>query len=140
MTLATQWRLWRTGRVPSAALVHISGGPDIQTPGRIWIDTDAACGVTGRTDPDDCFAILWLVTQGFDIAGISTSFGNAPGDVASDRVTAWVTMMAQHGVSAPAVFAGHTEAPAHSAPIPPGVASLREALQAGSLTILAFDV
>jgi purine nucleosidase len=50
--------------------------------GRLWIDTDAACGHGTRTDPDDCFAIALLArAMGDRIAGISTVAGNAPLEV-----------------------------------------------------------
>lgn len=55
--------------------------------GRLWIDTDAACGHGLRTDPDDCLAIVLLARARSDrIAGISTVAGNAPLDVV-DRTT-----------------------------------------------------
>ena len=45
---------------------------------RVWIDTDPACGIGAMTDPDDCFALLYLLAApNIDIAGISTTFGNA---------------------------------------------------------------
>jgi purine nucleosidase len=50
--------------------------------GRLWIDTDAACGRDARTDPDDCLAITLLARAAGDrIAGISTVAGNAPLEV-----------------------------------------------------------
>lgn len=50
---------WQTGRDDLAPLALVPGGPEVALEGRIWIDTDAACGAT-RSDPDDCLAILWL--------------------------------------------------------------------------------
>ncbi|MDO8354488.1 MAG: hypothetical protein Q7T14_13600, partial [Aestuariivirga sp.] len=81
MSLAIPLPVWRTGRLEAPPLELISGGPLVSQSGRIWIDTDAACGATPKTDPDDCLAIIWLITKGHKIAGISTSYGNASGDV-----------------------------------------------------------
>ena len=134
----TQWGGWRTGRAVFTPLVLISGGPKIAPPGRIWIDTDAACGNTDRTDPDDCLAILWLVSQDAGIAGLSTSFGNATGDVVADRIAALMAQITLGGMSAPLVFRGYDARPASGAPQPPGVAALQAALNAGPLTILAL--
>lgn len=50
--------------------------------GRVWIDTDAACGHGERVDPDDCLAITLLASHiGDQIAGISTVAGNAKQEV-----------------------------------------------------------
>jgi inosine-uridine nucleoside N-ribohydrolase len=50
--------------------------------GRLWVDTDAACGESARTDPDDCLAIALLArATGHRIAGLSTVAGNAPLEV-----------------------------------------------------------
>ena len=57
--VATQRSLWQTGRVPQDLLELVSGGPELLPLVRIWIDTDAACGATGRVVPDDCFAMLY---------------------------------------------------------------------------------
>ena len=97
-----------------------------------------ACGASDRTDPDDCFAIRWLVLQKADIAGGSTSFGNASGDVVADRVAALTANMARHGLTVPAVFRGHAEPSGPGRNAPPGVTALRTALEAGPMTILAL--
>lgn len=107
-------------------------------PGRIWVDTDAACGATPRTDPDDCLAILWLASRGVVITGLSTSFGNAPGDVVADRVAGLVAQMAADRLPVPPVFKGYGTPPDPSAARPPGVAALQAELKAGPLTILAL--
>jgi len=45
---------------------------------RVWIDTDPACGLGATRDPDDCLALLYLLAApDLEIAGISTTFGNA---------------------------------------------------------------
>ena len=113
--------------MPQAPLALVSGGPDLSPPERIWIDADAACGATDRTDPDDCFAILWLVLQEADIAGVSTSYGNAPDDVAADRLAALIADMAQDGLNVPAVFRGHAEPSVTGSIVQPGVTGLRTA-------------
>jgi hypothetical protein len=71
--------IWRTGELPAPPLPLVERGPIVSMPDRIWIDTDAACGHSRTTDPDDCLAILLLArTPGVAIAGISTVFGNTP--------------------------------------------------------------
>jgi inosine-uridine nucleoside N-ribohydrolase len=58
-------------------------------PRRVWIDTDAACGYSARTDPDDCFAIaLLLRSPRVEVVGISTVAGNAPREVVDATVRA----------------------------------------------------
>ena len=135
---ATQSDLWRTGRGNLAPLPLTAEGPKVEPMRRIWIDTDAACGATVRTDPDDCLAILWLVSREADIAGISTSFGNASGKVVQVRVAALVEQMTRGGLPVPPVFRGHTGPTSSYATQPPGVIALREALESGPLTILAL--
>ncbi len=135
---AAQWGQWQTGRSPLDPLNLMPGGPAVESTGRIWIDTDAACGATSRTDPDDCLAILWLVERGADIIGISTSFGNAPGDVVADRTAALVAQLALDGMPAPPVSLGHGAPAAPGGPEPPGVNALQAALESGPLTILAL--
>jgi len=135
---ATQWRIWQTGRVPQAPLDLVSGGPEHPSAGRIWIDTDAACGAADRADPDDCFTILWLVLQRADIAGVSSSFGNASGDVVTERLAALSAKMVQDGLPVPPVFRGYGEPREAGAVLPPGVTAIRTALEAGPVTILAL--
>lgn len=136
--IVTQWNVWQTGRGALLPLTLTPGGPTVAPPGRIWIDTDAACGATTRTDPDDCLAILWLVERDADIIGISTSFGNAPGDVVADRTAALVGQLALEGLAVPPVFLGHNAPSAPDAPTPPGITALQAALEAGPLSILAL--
>jgi purine nucleosidase len=137
-SMATRWDIWRTGREALAPLAIASGGPGVALPGRIWIDTDAARAAAARTDLDDCLAILWLVSRRTDIAGVSTSFGNASGDVAADRVAALMAQLLNDGLPVPPVFRGNGERLATGGPQSPGVAAMQAALEAGPLTILAL--
>jgi len=69
---------WRTGDRGLAPLTFEPPPPGSDL-ARLWIDTDAACGHSARTDPDDCLAIALLARAAGDrIAGISTVGGNAP--------------------------------------------------------------
>jgi purine nucleosidase len=136
--IAVNGKLWFTGRPDVVPLTLVTGGAGVAPPGRIWIDTDAACGATLRTDPDDCFAIVWLVAQGANVIGISTSFGNAPGDVVATTVHHLADVMAVQGPRPPPVFIGHAGPAMDNTPIPPGVAALQAALGEGPLTILAL--
>ena len=136
--VGSQWELWQTGRDDLAPLSLLSGGPKVEPMSRIWIDTDAACGATARTDPDDCIAILWLVSRRADIVGISTSFGNASGEVVQERTATLAAQMTRGGLSVPPVFHGHVGPPSSDTLQPPGVIAIREALESGPLTILVL--
>lgn len=128
---------WWTGRMAETRLALVPGGPAVERAERVWIDTDAACGAGPRTDPDDCFAILWLLARGVKVVGISTSFGNAPGPVVADRMSALAERMQATGIAVPPVLEGY-RGPERSADLPPGVQGLRQALAEGPLTVLAL--
>ncbi len=137
--VAMPYDTWKTGRVSSAPLEFVIGGPEVARPARLWIDTDAACGATPRTDPDDCLAIVWLASRGFDIIGISTSFGNAEGGVVEQTVKSLVAKMTQNGMPAIPVWKGLGGPQSSGEAITEqGVTELREALEGGPLTILAL--
>ena len=79
-TLAMPIEIWRTGDQGLGEMTFSQETAEF--PGRLWIDTDAACGHSMRTDPDDCLAIALLArAAGDQIAGISTVAGNAPLEV-----------------------------------------------------------
>lgn len=128
---------WWTGRMAGSRLALVPGGPAVEKTERVWIDTDAACGAGPRTDPDDCFAILWLLAQGVEVVGISTSFGNAEGTVVADRMAALAERMRAAGIAVPPVLEGYS-GPERSTYMPAGVLGLRQALSAGPLTVLAL--
>jgi hypothetical protein len=86
-TFAIPVKEWRTGDQALSPLTFMPVQEGRDVPRRLWIDTDAACGQSARTDPDDCFAIALLAgALDFEIVGVSTVFGNAPLDVV-DRTT-----------------------------------------------------
>lgn len=79
-TLAIPVGTWRTGDEGLAPMIFARENAEVT--GRLWIDTDAACGHGARTDPDDCLAIALLArATGDRIAGISMVAGNAPLEV-----------------------------------------------------------
>jgi inosine-uridine nucleoside N-ribohydrolase len=117
-TLALPIREWRTG---DQGLAPLDSVPEATTPPfarRVWIDTDAACGHSPRTDPDDCFAIaLLLRSAAVDVVGISTVSGNAPHEVVAATTRMLLEKLGFRG-------AFNTD--------------LRAALEQGPLTILAL--
>lgn len=137
--VVAQSSTWTTGRISNDPLKLSIGSPDVDRASRVWIDTDAACGATPRTDPDDCFAIVWLSSHGFNIVGISTSFGNADGNVVEQTVHTLVAKMTQNGMPNILMWKG-LAAPRTEGGISTekGVTELQAALEAGPLTILAL--
>jgi purine nucleosidase len=118
VTLALPVNEWRSGDQGLAPLDAVPEAITPPFPRRVWIDTDAACGYSARTDPDDCFAIaLLLRSPEIDVVGISTVAGNAPREVV-DVTTQ--TLLERLGSSIPI----NTD--------------LRAALEQGPLTILAL--
>lgn len=126
-TLAMPVRAWRTGEPPAPPLALAPPAP-VPT-GRVWVDTDAACGHSPRTDPDDCLALLLLATApAVRLAGISTVAGNAPLPVVDSTTRALVTALAADGTTMPRVHAGGAAA----------AAALGRALDDGPLVIVAL--
>jgi len=114
-TFALPVEEWRTGDQGLSSMESIPEATTPPIPRRVWIDTDAACGHSPRTDPDDCFAIaLLLGSSEVDVVGISTVAGNASLEV----VEATTRAIARGRVSVDG--------------------DLRVALERGPLTILAL--
>jgi inosine-uridine nucleoside N-ribohydrolase len=119
--LALPVKVWRTG---DRGLMPLEAVPEAGTPPfvrRLWIDTDAACGHSPRTDPDDCLAIALLArAREVEIAGISVVAGNAPLEVVERTARALAAELA-------------IRVPVHT-----GSRALRAALEEGALTVLAL--
>jgi inosine-uridine nucleoside N-ribohydrolase len=135
-TFAMPIRVWQTGELPVPPLSVIERGPAVELSTRVWVDTDAACGLGRRSDPDDCLALLFLARSGqVQIAGVSTVFGNAALDD-TDRLT--------RSLAAELEATGHVQIPvfrgsANDAADPaPAHAALAEALERGPLTLVAL--
>lgn len=139
ITMAIPVPLWRTGREAATTLDVVTAGPSVPLSNRLWIDTDAACGATPMTDPDDCFAIAWLAESGHKIVGISTGFGNANGGVVFQTTKALVAKIAESGQGDIPVWRGWAGPIADArSTVPASRAALRAALDVGPLTILAL--
>ena len=138
LTCTVPVRNWRTGESEDRPLPLVRGGPHVDRPSRVWIDTDAACN-GGNADPDDCFAMLVLMNSpDVEIVGISTVFGNAPLSVV-DRTTrdlvgrvAGSSNILVHSGSSTALEAERTTS------IEPAHAALERALERGPLTIVSL--
>ncbi|HEU5039888.1 MAG TPA: nucleoside hydrolase [Gemmatimonadales bacterium] len=137
LSLAFPVRVWRTGERPAAPLPLVPGGPVVEPARRVWIDTDAACGVGRTTDPDDCFALLLLArAPGLSIAGISTVHGNAPGPV-TDSVTRLLAARLRPD-DPPPVHRGSAKPLDETRQPAAAGEALRRALEEGPLTIVAL--
>src|SRR5687767_1766905 len=125
VTLAVPVETWRTGDRGMTPLRFEPPAARRDFPHRIWIDTDAACGHSARTDPDDCLAIALLAgARDFEIAGISTVAGNAPLE-AAERTTRELAARLSADLGRPlAVHTGHR--------------GLEAALEGGPLTVVAL--
>jgi inosine-uridine nucleoside N-ribohydrolase len=104
---------------------------------RIWIDTDPACGLGAVSDPDDCFALLHLLSSpSVEIAGISTTFGNA--SLAETTAVARELLRRSHR-AVPPVHAGAEDAMYWWKPQPTAASrAIVAALEDGPLTLLAL--
>ena len=131
--------LWRTGRPDAQPLNLITGGPSVSQSSRLWIDTDAACGASAMTDPDDCLAIAWLAENDHGIVGISTGYGNAGADIVFVTTETLVKKITDGGHSGIPVWRGWAgPVVGAQSSVPPSRAALRSALAKGPLTILAL--
>ena len=106
-TFAVPVPSWRTGEVETASLRV--GQSDAEVPSRLWIDTDAACGHGRRADPDDCLAVLGIArSDGIEIAGVSTVFGNAELAVTDRTMRELAHRLAETGIALPEIARGLT--------------------------------
>lgn len=131
-------RNWWTGESGDRPLPLVRGGPHVDRPTRVWIDTDAACN-GGNADPDDCFAMLVLMNSPeVEIVGISTVFGNAPLSVVDRTTRDFVGRVV--GRSNIVVHSGSSTAleAARTASIEPAHTALERALERGPLTIVGL--
>lgn len=138
LTCTTPVRNWRTGELENGPLPLAHGGPHVDRPSRVWIDTDAACD-GGSADPDDCFAMLVLMSApDVEIVGISTVFGNAPLSVV-DRTTRDLVGRVARSTNI-LVHSGSSAAlgPERATSIEPAHAALEHALESGPLTIVSL--
>jgi purine nucleosidase len=140
LTLALPVQTWRTGRMSVPSLALLPGDERSIPTRRVWIDTDAACGHTSRTDVDDCLA-LWLlaVRPELKVVGVSTVFGNAPVSVTDRTTRALVARLPWPDEKQIAVNQGarDTVRPRASSDTAAQEALIR-ALEAGPLTIVAL--
>src|SRR5215471_862109 len=139
-TFAIPIREWRTGEIAVPPL-PLTGGRFFKLPAeRLWIDTDAACGIKRNVDVDDCFALLLLARSGMHIAGVSTVFGNAPLDVTDQTTRELIAMVGSGALKPPPVYAGSaTPLSDRGLATPsPAYAALHSALRQGPLTIVAL--
>lgn len=141
VTFAIPIPLWRSGELPAPALPVAEGGPAVHIPKRIWIDTDAACGHSRTTDPDDCFALLLLArAHDVQVASVSTVHGNASLEVTDRTTRELVAMLRRKDAGVTPVFRGcdraSNTAATHASP--PAHAALQRSLESGPLTIVAL--
>lgn len=138
LTLALPVRSWRTGEPSAPPLATSPGRPIAPPPLRVWVDTDAACGRSPRTDPDDCLAILLLAASpDMRVAGVSTVFGNAPLTVTDSTTRALAAALDSGDMAVPPVSRGAAE------PLDPPTgtaasAALTAALEEAPLVIVAL--
>jgi inosine-uridine nucleoside N-ribohydrolase len=142
VSMALPVHAWRTGEPPAVPLALAPGRAPGPAPIRLWIDTDAACGRSPRTDPDDCLAVLLLAqARRADVVGISTVFGNAPLAVTDSTTRALAAVLRANGIEAPPVHRGASAALDETPARADGTAArdaLRGALADGPLVVVAL--
>jgi purine nucleosidase len=139
-TLAIPVQTWRTGRMSLPPLTYASPGTVPPAPRRVWIDTDAACGYTPRTDVDDCFA-LWILATApeVDIVGVSVVFGNASLEITDATTRELVALLPIAPGGSASVHRGADESFASGVSRRTAARDgLIRALERGALTILAL--
>lgn len=132
---------WRTGRGDIEPLGLAPAGAHAVTAQRVWIDTDAACGASRTTDPDDCLALLALLkARAFSVVGVSTVFGNASIEVTDRTTRELLARLAAEGFAVPPVYRGRSASrAANDSVVPtPAESAMRAALSEAPMTIVAL--
>lgn len=132
---------WRSRRGDIEPLTLAPAGAHAVRGRKIWIDTDAACGTSRTTDPDDCLALLaMLKAPGLRVVGISTIFGNAAIGVTDRTTRELVSLLASEGFTPPPVFRGRSSSLDGTDTVEPTLAenAIRSALTEAPMTIVAL--
>ena len=139
ITLALPIAEWRTGRAEMAPLDLAPAGEYVVSGRGIWIDTDAACGASRVTDPDDCLALLALLkSTDIDVVGVSTVFGNAPLETTDRTTRELISQLSNEGKPAPPVHRGQGSPLAAGDQEAPAETAMRQALEQAPLVIVAL--
>jgi purine nucleosidase len=144
ITLALPVEAWRRGEPGGPRFQTAAVAPPWPRPLRLWVDTDAACGLGPRTDPDDCFALLLLARspEEVELVGISTVFGNGILEATDSITRALAGRLPPVGHRGPNVFRGAARPLEDSAGsdglIAPAYRALERALEEGPLVLLAL--
>lgn len=144
ISLMVPIKVWRTGELPAAQIQLHPAKPFATSPIRVWIDTDAACGQSQHTDPDDCLAILLLGQQDtVEIVGVSTVFGNAPLRETDRTTRDLINLLGKSRPHAIPVYRGASEPLKReesnsTVPQPEAYEALRKALEEKPLVIVAL--
>jgi purine nucleosidase len=111
-------------------------GPTPAEPLRVWIETDAGCGLGDHVDVDDCFALaMALAAPELDVRGIGTVFGNVPLAAADSVTRELVRVVSTGGARVPPV---HRGAAKRGESASDASRALGRELEGGPLTVLAF--
>jgi len=114
-----------------------------ESPKNVWIDTDPACGVSARSDVDDCYALLYaLNSPELRIVALSSVFGNADLDTTTSVLHA---LLARHRAAQPGdsplipAHPGASHARPVAGPLPTRASeALATALRARRLILIAL--
>jgi purine nucleosidase len=129
-------RFW-LGLLVMAVIGCFPGLSAAQTQPRVWVDTDAACGVSVFKDVDDCLAIFALANANPRlVAGISTSFGNTSRPVVDRVVSGLMPMWRTQYGPPPSIWQGARRA--GDCANNRAAIALANALEREQLTILAL--
>jgi purine nucleosidase len=135
-TLAVPIPVWRTGE-PNPFNIKTTRS-HATVPSRIWIDTDAACNLGRRVDPDDCLAILALTnSKSIKIVGISTVFGNASLQETDATARRLIQIISEGTKKSIKIYRGAGEEN-HTTQETPASRHLIDALESNPLTIVAL--
>jgi len=128
--------LWYKSGAPSTQAASVPVPDTVVAATRVWIDADPACGVDGRSDVDDCWALA-LALRGLTgrIVGISTVSGNGSEATGFAILTDLMGLAGGPPATRPPVFRGAT---AGQGGATEASAGLIAALEDGPMSILAL--
>jgi len=139
------WEHWHTHALIERALAGravVSVGRAGAAPNRgrlrVWIETDAACGLGRYADVGDCFILASLLASStVEVVGIAAVFGRVDVGQAYGAINDLLWRLERKGTSAPPVYQGAASASGLGRGTEASRALARE-LEHGPLTVLAL--